>query len=113
MYLEFLKQNRDVFVWSYSEILGLDLAIAIHHLALLPDRRPVKQAPKCMHADLAAKVEAEVDKLITAKFIRDYITRYGWPISFPSRRKMGKPDFASTSEILIRLAQKTTCQSPM
>lgn len=50
---------------------GLDPAIAIHRLAIETDRRFVKQAPKRMHPDLAAKVEAEVDRLIMAKFIRE------------------------------------------
>lgn len=44
-----------------------------HHdcLAIESDRRPVKQAPRRMHLDLTDKIEAEVDRLITAKFIRE------------------------------------------
>lgn len=44
-YLEFLNHNRDVFAWTYSEMPGLDPAIAMHRLAIEPDQQPVKQAP--------------------------------------------------------------------
>lgn len=70
-YLKFLKQNRDVFAWKYSEMPELDPAITMHRLAIELNRRSVKQAHRSMHPDLAAKVEAEVDKLIMAKFIRE------------------------------------------
>lgn len=33
-YLEFLKQNRYVFTWTYLEITGLDLTIAMCRLAI-------------------------------------------------------------------------------
>lgn len=40
LYLEFVKQNRDVFAWTYSKMSGLDPAIAMYRLAIKPDRHP-------------------------------------------------------------------------
>lgn len=50
---------------------GLDPVVAMHRRAFEPDRLLVKQAPRGMHRDLAAKVEAEVDKLVNAGFIQE------------------------------------------
>lgn len=36
-YLEFLKQNQDVFAWTYSEMSELDFAIAMRRLSVEPD----------------------------------------------------------------------------
>lgn len=70
-YLKFLKQNQDVLAWTYSEVPGVDPVVATHLLAIEPDKRPVKQAPRCMHSDLPAKVEPVVDKLVNSGFIRE------------------------------------------
>lgn len=35
------------------------------------DKHHVKQVQRCMHPDLAAKVETEVDKVVNAGFIRE------------------------------------------
>lgn len=68
-YVEFLNQKRDVFTLTYSKMSSLDLVVATDHLAIELDKRPVKQAPTCMHSDLATKVEAEVDKLVSDGFM--------------------------------------------
>lgn len=44
--------------------MGLEPVVATQCVAIEPDWRPVKQAPRHMHPDIAAKVEAEVDKLV-------------------------------------------------
>lgn len=51
-------------------MLGLYPPIAMHHLAVEPDQRSVKQAPKYMHSNLAAHTEAKVDRIISVGFIR-------------------------------------------
>lgn len=60
-----------MFAWTYSEMPGLDPTMATHHLTSEPDQRPVKHARRRMHPDHGAKVKAEVDKIITAKFLRE------------------------------------------
>ena len=33
-YLDLLEEYRDIFAWSYKEMLGLDPKVAVHHLAV-------------------------------------------------------------------------------
>ncbi|KAJ3708735.1 hypothetical protein LUZ61_012440 [Rhynchospora tenuis] len=68
---ELLKEYRDCFAWSYSEMPGLDPAIAVHKLKIDPEVKPVKQGPRRMRVELEKKVIAEVKKLINAGFIRE------------------------------------------
>lgn len=64
-----------------------------------------------MHSNLVAKVEVEVDKLVTAGFI--------WQLQYPVwlankvlvKRKNRQIKFALTSRTLIKLATKMTFQS--
>jgi hypothetical protein len=70
-YKAFLYKNRDIFAWSYKEMLGLDADVAVHHLSIDPAYKPVKQAPRRFHPDLESKIIEEVDKLIAAGFIEE------------------------------------------
>lgn len=92
-----------MFAWTYSKIPRLDPAISMHRLAIELDRRPVKQVPKRMHLDLAAKVEAEVNKLITVKFILEV----QYPVASQCCAR-----YASTSGVLTRPVPKTTSNLP-
>ncbi|XP_070040997.1 uncharacterized protein [Nicotiana tomentosiformis] len=41
-YIELLKEFKDVFAWSYKEMLGLDPKVVVHHLAVKNGDRLVK-----------------------------------------------------------------------
>lgn len=58
VYLNFLKKTRDVFVWTYTKIFGLDLKISMHRLYVGAEKYAVKQGPRWIHADLVSKIEA-------------------------------------------------------
>lgn len=61
LYINFLKQrcvHMDV-----SEMPSFDAIVAMHLLAIEPNKHAVKQTPR-RQADLATKVEAKVDKLL-------------------------------------------------
>jgi hypothetical protein len=70
-YREFLMEFRDCFAWSYKEMPGLDPRVATHKLAIDPQFRPVKQQPRRFRPELQDSIIAEVDKLITAGFIKE------------------------------------------
>lgn len=70
-YRNFLMQYRDCFAWSYKEMPGLDPHVAIHKLAIDPQYRPVKQAPRRFRPELQDDIIAEVDKLINVGFIKE------------------------------------------
>ncbi|KAM2029233.1 hypothetical protein ACFX16_040763 [Malus domestica] len=50
---------------------GLDPVIAVHHLAVKPGTRPIKQTQRRYRSEIIPQIEAEIDKLIEAGFIRD------------------------------------------
>ncbi|KAM1242895.1 hypothetical protein ACFX2G_035203 [Malus domestica] len=50
---------------------GLDLVIVVHHLAVKPGTRPIKQTQRRYRSELIPQIEAEIDKLIEAGFIRE------------------------------------------
>ncbi|XP_024172199.1 uncharacterized protein LOC112178258 [Rosa chinensis] len=50
---------------------GLDPKVAVHHLAVKPEARPIKQTQRRFRTELLPQIEAEVDKLIAAGFIRE------------------------------------------
>lgn len=70
-YLKLLVEYKDVFAWTYKEIPGLNPSIAVHHLAVKKGVRPVKQAQRRFRPELIPQIEAEVNKLIKAGFIRE------------------------------------------
>ncbi|KAK1668161.1 hypothetical protein QYE76_056320 [Lolium multiflorum] len=70
-YRSFLMEYQDCFAWSYKEMPGLDPRIATHKLAIDPQFRPVKQKPRHLRPEFQDSVIAEVDKLITAGFIKE------------------------------------------
>lgn len=55
---------------------GLDPKVAVHKLAIRHGKRPVKQPQRRARPELAAQIEAEVDKLIKAGFIS--------PVQYPT-----------------------------
>jgi hypothetical protein len=69
--IKLLHEFKDVFAWNYTEMPGLDPKIAMHHLNISPDKKPVKQAPRRFRPELEQQIEGEVNKLLTAGFIRE------------------------------------------
>lgn len=41
------------FAWTYSEMSGFDLTIAMHHMAIEPERHLVKHILRCLHLELS------------------------------------------------------------
>ncbi|GKV35504.1 hypothetical protein SLEP1_g43762 [Rubroshorea leprosula] len=70
-YVQLLTEYKDGFAWSYKEMPGLDPKVAVHYLAVKHGVRLVKQLQQRFRPDLIPQIEAEVDKLIEASFIRE------------------------------------------
>jgi ribonuclease HI/transposase InsO family protein len=89
-YKALLYRNRDIFAWSYKEMPGLDVDVAVHRLSINPTYRPVKQAHRRFHPDLESRIVEEVDKLIAAGFIKE--VRYPtWVANIvPVKKKNGQ-----------------------
>ncbi|KAK4384601.1 Transposon Tf2-12 polyprotein [Sesamum angolense] len=89
-YIALLHEFKDVFVWSYKEIPGLDPKVAVHHLSVKKGARPVKQGHRRFRPELIPLIEGEVNKLIEVGFIRE--VKYPMWISsiVPVRKKNGQ-----------------------
>ena len=64
-------EYKDVFAWTYKEMPGLDPTVVVHRLAIKQGVRPIKQAQCRFRPELLPQIEAEVNKLEQAGFIRE------------------------------------------
>ena len=62
-------EYKDVFAWGYQDMPSLDRNVAIHMLAVFEGVKTKKQPQRYFHLKLTIQINAEVDKLIKAKFI--------------------------------------------
>jgi hypothetical protein len=85
-----LREYTDCFAWDYTELPGLDRSIVEHRLPLKPGFRPFQQRARQMKAEVLEEVKKEVEKMITAGFIRP--CRYAEWISsiVPVQKKDGR-----------------------
>jgi hypothetical protein len=69
--IHFLKKNKDVFAWSHEDMPGIDPSIISHKLNIDPRLRPIKQKRRVFAPERNNAIMEEVDKLLTANFIRE------------------------------------------
>ena len=69
IYTTLFKEFRDVFSWSYEEMLGIDPPIVKHEIRTYPNTKPVWQKLRPVNPRKAAAVKAEVEKLLKVSFI--------------------------------------------
>ena len=65
-----LLHNMDVFTWTHSYMAGINLH-ASHKLNVIPSTRPVRQKISRFHSDRYQVIQAEVDNLLEAGFIKE------------------------------------------
>ena len=69
IYTDLFKEFRDVFAWSYEEMLGIDPRIVEHEITMYLDAKPVRQKLRPVNPKKAATIKIEVEKLLKAGFI--------------------------------------------
>ena len=69
--IQFLKSNKDVFAWSHEDMPSINSSIISHKLNVNPSLRPVKQKMRVFAPKRNNTIMEEVDKLLTANFIRE------------------------------------------
>uniref|UniRef100_A0A2N9ET33 Uncharacterized protein n=1 Tax=Fagus sylvatica TaxID=28930 RepID=A0A2N9ET33_FAGSY len=69
--ISFLKNNLDVFAWTHDDMPGIDPATICHKLNVDPSIRPTKQKRRVFAPDRNQAISDEVEKLLTAGFIRE------------------------------------------
>jgi hypothetical protein len=69
--LQFLRHNQDVFAWSKSDLTGVHHSVIEHALNTDPKVKPKLQRQWPMSDDKVKSAEAEVQKLLDARIIRE------------------------------------------
>jgi hypothetical protein len=69
--LQFLRHNQDVFAWSKSDLTGVHHSVIEHALNTDPKIRPKLQQQRPMSDNRLKSAEAEVQKLLDARIIRE------------------------------------------
>ncbi|XP_063949875.1 uncharacterized protein LOC135152721 [Daucus carota subsp. sativus] len=69
--IDVVRRYHDVFAWGPEDMPGLDESIARHRLNVHPQAVPVKQKKRNFAVERQKVIEAEVEKLLEAKFIEE------------------------------------------
>lgn len=69
----FLMEKHKVFIWSSSNIPNIDPVIACHKLHVDLAAKPVFQKRQHFTPERVAIIEAEIDKLLEARFIDEVV----------------------------------------
>ena len=69
-FISFFQEKKISFVWTYSNMPGLDPNVIMHHLSIALGVKPIKQKLRKMHPHVALLVKVELEKLLKAGFIR-------------------------------------------
>ena len=68
--VELCREYKEVFVWTYRNMPGLDPSIITHKIPIKGGYHPIWQKLRRMQPDVQDKVKQEVMKLLEANFIR-------------------------------------------
>ncbi|KAL3702028.1 hypothetical protein R1sor_020050 [Riccia sorocarpa] len=88
---DLFREYRDVFAYSYRELLGVLPSRCQHHIKLREDGKPVLAKPYRLNPQYAQLVKQELDKLLAADFI--YLseeTKWASPILVVPKKDTGK-----------------------
>ena len=60
--IKLLHEYKDVFAWSYQNMLGLEINVVVHKLSLKLEYKLVKQKLRHIRPDMSLKIREEVKK---------------------------------------------------
>ena len=63
--------NIDVFALTHSDLTGISPAHTSHKLNVVPSARPIRQRVRRFHLDRHQVIQAKIDNLLKARFIRE------------------------------------------
>ena len=63
-----LKEFKEIFAWSYQDILGLNIEIVVHKILVKSECLPMRQALQRMKSQIILKIK-EVEKQLKAGFL--------------------------------------------
>ncbi|CAL9019108.1 unnamed protein product [Prunus brigantina] len=68
----FLRENTEVFAWSYEDMLGMDPEIISNRLSIDPAFKPIRQKRRAYDVEWYIAMKEEVDKLTKIGFIHEF-----------------------------------------
>ena len=69
--IEFLKERRNNFAWSHSDMVGIDPKVIVHRLQVDPDHQPVKQKRRKFAPERNKVINDEIQKLFDIGSVRE------------------------------------------
>ena len=69
--MKFLKKNLDFFAWSHEDMPGIDRRVIEHSLNIYATKKPIQQKRRVFASEQNKAIMEEVEKLLTAGFIRE------------------------------------------
>ena len=63
-YTELFKEFRDVFAWSYKEMLDIEPCIVEHEIKTYPNAKPIRQRLRAVNPRKEPTIKAEIEKLL-------------------------------------------------
>lgn len=66
-----LQQNKDIFAWTHSNMLGVHPLVASHWLNITPSLQLIRQKVRRFHLDKQNIIQSEMDKLLATRFIKE------------------------------------------
>ncbi|XP_075651794.1 uncharacterized protein LOC142622232 [Castanea sativa] len=69
--VRFFKENMDVFAWSHEDMPSISPKVIQHRLNVDPEKKPVQQRRRVFALELNQAITKEVNKLLSAGFIRE------------------------------------------
>ena len=69
--VKFLKKSIDVFAWNHVDMPSIDISVITHYLNVYPSSMPIHQNKRVLAPERDNAIKEEVQKLTTAKFIRE------------------------------------------
>ena len=70
-FVQFLKENLDIFTWSHTDMPGIMTEVIQHRLNVDLEKKPIKQRQRVFVPKRNRVIMDEVDKLLAAGFIRE------------------------------------------
>jgi hypothetical protein len=69
--VDFLRRNKDIFVWSLVEMSVISREVSEHTLNIKPGSRPVKQGMQRFNQEKNRAMGEELSRLLAAGFVRE------------------------------------------
>ncbi|KAM1798093.1 hypothetical protein ACFX12_032194 [Malus domestica] len=100
--ISFLKENTEVFAWSYEDMPGISPDVICHRLSIDPKIKPVRQKRRSYDAERYEAMKAEVEKLKGIGFVRE-VNYPTWVANVVLVRKNPTKEGLSLQKVLWRM----------